>query len=419
MSLSDDFSVVAVLKRIARYVGSCDVASLGGAVNDGTAGHALFLAYAQRSLRDDSLADRVIQMITHAAHWAHRQRDMALVGGSAGVAWVVQHLYAKIGLIEDDPLQRFDEGLLAYLRGPNALLEAELLKGLAGIASYLLERLPAENAFAGLEEVAKRLRETAVEDDSGLKWLSYPQRLGFDGPEYQPTFVNLGMAHGVPGVISVLARMHVAGVAGAAELLYGAAKWMVHACGEAPRPYWYPCEVLSTGAPGRGSRMAWCYGDVGIALALTHAAVALDDKRLRAFAHSLAVHAASVRDDTTPGWPQDASLCHGTAGLAQLFRCLAADHGDQRLSDAAGFWMIETLRLATTTASVHSLYASRQPRFTAGGHRFVWGKDHGLLTGASGVGLVLASELLPTSPTWSTVLSMNQAQKAENVTITA
>src|SRR5439155_20242508 len=74
-------------------------------------------------------------------------------------------------------------------------------------------------------------------------------------------YYNLGLAHGVPGVIAVLGGAVAAGVRPdvAPQLLEGSVKWLLGK----QLPADADTAFASWAGPGieeRGSRLAWCYG---------------------------------------------------------------------------------------------------------------------------------------------------------------
>ena len=86
-------------------------------------------------------------------------------------------------------------------------------------------------------------------------------------------YYNLGLAHGVPGVIALLGAACATGVAAgtARPLLDGAVAWLL-----AQRlPDGFVSQFSYWAGPGikaEPSRLAWCYGDLGLAAALLYAA---------------------------------------------------------------------------------------------------------------------------------------------------
>src|SRR5690606_6343714 len=124
-----------------------------------------------------------------------------------------------------------------------------------------------------LNLVLDRLVETAEHRSDGITWWTNPELLPEETRvQFPEGNYNLGVAHGVPGVIGFLGEVCAAGVAvdKARPLLDGAVRWTL----ANQRP---PGSVSRFGynvVPDRkaeavpGSRLAWCYGDLGLAVSL-------------------------------------------------------------------------------------------------------------------------------------------------------
>src|SRR5262249_34331610 len=153
-------------------------------------------------------------------------------------------------------------------------------------------------------------------------------------------YYNLGLAHGVPGVLGLLGRVCATGVARgkARSLLDGAVRWLLDQDGPGSFPYW-----AAPGAAGDTARLAWGYGDPGVAAALAGAAGRVADRAGDAAARGLARRAAE-RPSEESG-VKDAGLCHGSAGLAHLFNRMFHATGEPRLAEAARSWFEQTLAM--------------------------------------------------------------------------
>ena len=138
------------------------------------------------------------------------------------------------------------------------------------------------------------------------------------------------------------------------------------------------------------SRLAWCYGDLGIGLALWQAGKAVKnhvwkEKGLDILLQSTkrrALHETSVID---------AGICHGSAGLVMIFRRLFFETQRDEFKDVILYWIDQTLNL------------SRFNDGLAGYKSFVkneWICDYSLLTGISGIGLTLLSYLFEDKQEW-------------------
>lgn len=144
----------------------------------------------------------------------------------------------------------------------------------------------------------------------------------------EPPENDLGLAHGIAGVLSTLALtvdFHEAGLRAVlarqatalrrrAIVAEGLVCWPPHA--QAPQ--------------GMTARAAWCYGAVGIGASLYWTGRRLDDEDLRRFAlAALEAHASMPCDRCGL---TDFALCHGTLGNALVYASVASASGSERLA---------------------------------------------------------------------------------------
>ena len=203
------------------------------------------------------------------------------------------------------------------------------------------------------------------------------------------------MAHGIAGVIPLLARVHRLGLARQTvrPLLDGAVGWLLaHMVDTASGPA-VPFFVAN-GVESGPARSAWCYGDPGVAAALLLAARDVGEPAWMAVATGLALRAAARPPDQTR--VVDAGLCHGSAGLAHLFNRMYQMTAEPALADAARFWVERTLDLCYAAASDRDAAFADVPKPP-------W-KGPGLLEGAAGVALALEAASTTVEPIWDQML---------------
>jgi lantibiotic modifying enzyme len=372
---------------------------------DGRAGAALFHAYLGEALDDDGARETAVRLLEAALDAAFdRPRSASLYQGFTGVAWALAHLTGRlIDAGEEDPNEAVDQALIELLSTRPWPAEYDLIAGLVGIGVYAVERLPRLSARACLEAVVDRLAELAEGRDEGVTWWTAPARL----PEWQRArnprgYCNLGVAHGVPGVIGLLGKACAAKVAEATArpLLAGAVAWLlaqrlppgVGAC--------FPA-VVASDETARPARSAWCYGDPGVAATLLLAARSVGEPSWEAEAIAIA-RGAAARPAEESG-VVDAGLCHGAAGLAQLFSRLYEGTEEQAFEAAARRWLGRALAYRRPRTGAAGFVAARPD--TEGETR---GQiDSGLLEGAAGIGLALLAAATPVSPEWDRMLLLS------------
>jgi hypothetical protein len=144
------------------------------------------------------------------------------------------------------------------------------------------------------------------------------------------------------------------------------------------------------------SRVAWCYGDLGVAVSLMSAAVVTGREDWRADALELA-HGMAARPIET-SLVIDTGLCHGAAGVAHLFNRLSQATGDAVLTRSAETWFAHTLAMRRTDA------IAGFPRGVPSDGAMTWEPAADLLSGATGVALALHAAISPVEPAWDQLL---------------
>jgi hypothetical protein len=382
----------------------------------GSAGLAVLYGYLAQNGHghdSDALARRYLQHA--AAAVAERPATASLYSGLTGVGWAMAHLLLEKGIgpfcakhpwgrsgkmdlspFPADDLAEIDEVLLDHLDQSPWRDHYDLIQGLVGFGVYALERLPRPAATACLERVVDRLAETAEHQGDGTTWWTDPVWLSAETrAEYARGYYNLGLAHGVPGVIGLLGQVCAAGVARdkARPLLDGAVRWLLEQDGPEGFGYW-----VGPGARRDKARLAWCYGDPGIAAALLGAARCVGQPAWEAAALAIARRAAQRPFDQSG--VRDAGLCHGSAGLGHLFNRMFQATGEPWLAEAARAWFEWTLTMRRPGQGIGGYEAWNSDG--AGGQS--WSSDTDLLNGAAGIALALLAATTSTEPLWDRML---------------
>jgi len=391
-----------VAAAIEPLIDTCDDASVAG----GASGHAVLATYLDRALPEngyDRMADR---WLARAATLLRRQRmDSGMFSGFPGVVWTISHLDAMRNPDARDRGAAIDDALGVFLERSPWTGCHDLVSGLAGLGVYAAERAARPTAARCASSIVARLDETAERRDGGITWHTPPRLLPPNQRELVAEgYYNLGVAHGIPGIIAALATLWAAGVDRECTrfLLDGAVAWLLSmpwADGNAAAfPAWVP---VVDGAPRHDvppARLAWCYGDLGVAAALLVAARAVGEGAWEHAALCIARRAAA-RPQNESG-VADAALCHGAAGVGHVFNRLYQATGDESLGAAARMWIRRALDM-------------REPRCGVAGYRAYagaddsWKDDAGFLTGAGGIALALAAAATEIEPAWDRVLLLS------------
>ena len=392
-------TILEIEQGLDRYLGSGD-AELGD-VTGGYAGAALFYAYLHAASANADAADRALAAIDRSTSaLAEKQLLPALYSGFLGVGWVVTHLTRDLFDGDAELAVEIDDALRQLLTNVEDRLTFELIYGLAGYGTYLVERLPDPGAAALLGRVLDLLEESR--DAAGV-WHSDPGWMSPWQREQMPRgCYNLGVAHGIPGVIGFLAAAHREGVRDPRLERFAddAVRWTLARKCDEPSSL-FPAFIPVGGEP-YPTRTAWCYGDLGVAAVLLSAAQSFgrDDWKREA----LAIARTAARRSLEETMVRDAGLCHGSTGIAHLFNRMAQASGDDELRDAAERWVrvaLDMRRPGEGLAGLLSWVDITENGKTVG---WQWKSEPGFLSGVAGIGLALLAAVTDFEPAWDRVL---------------
>jgi lantibiotic modifying enzyme len=395
-------TVQAILNDLAPL--ECDPSG-DPSLASGTSGLAVLHSYVARTDTHGDHAALAVQHLQHTtAAVAERPIEASLYSGLTGVGWVLAHLQGQLPAFDgEEDLAEIDEALLQHLNQSPWRDDYDLISGLVGFGVYALERLrvarPGSSkdvAIKCLERVIDRLAETAELRGDGVTWWTNPAWLPRETREKCPRgYYNLGLAHGVPGVIALLGLACAAGVAAgtAQPLLDKAVRWLL--AQEGPRGF---ASWLEPDIPAEPARLAWCYGDPGVAMALFAAARCVAEPVWEGKALEIARRAAQ-RPPGDSG-VRDAGLCHGAAGLGHLFHRLYQASSAPEFGSAARYWFEQALQMRRPGQGIGG-YQARQLDDKG---ELAWITDPGLLSGSAGIALALLAATTRIEPSWDRML---------------
>lgn len=392
-------------------------------------GHEQALLYAYLAVAFDDLgwANRATECLNGAIDDAGRSYGyFGLFGGVAGLGWTVEHVAHLLKSVsepqeedegespscqnvddetDEDLNAEIDSAVLSRVLGGTASSPYDLVSGLVGFGTYFLERLPRKSAIQGIQAVFDRLESLADGAGGKTRWHSGPELLpDWQRKECPNGYYNLGVAHGIPGIIhflSEIAGTNIVEQARSQSLRDGAISWLL----AQRRPEGSLSRFSAWLAPdtdGADSRLAWCYGDLGIMSVLRQVARRTGRHDWQGFADELLNHClAWPLDRTGIG---DAPLCHGAAGVAHIFNRIYQTEGDPRCLDAALRWYQRTMSFRKNGTGVGGFSSLTRPD-PLGPH--VWEASSAFLDGAAGVGLALLAAVTPIEPEWDRMLLLS------------
>ena len=355
---------------------SSNITGIGWA--SGMSGIGLFLFYYSRLIRSIDTEELAFQLISDAVDEFNKHNSIStFCNGVAGVGWIIEYL-VKNDFIEsntDELLRSIDTYVLKSITMDMRRKEYDYLHGILGKGLYLLNRKSI--AKEDLEYVVDSVYEIAVKEGNYFKYKS----------SYLPKGIlvdNLSLSHGSASVINIISRFYERGIKKerSKEIVDKSLNYLLASRLENLGSV-FP-SLLSPEIKPEKSRLAWCYGDLGIAASLLDMAERMNMSDIRDFAIDT-LHKTTKRKDLKSNSVIDAGICHGTSGIAHIFNRVYNSTKEQEFKNAADYWVSKTIEFARYQDGIagYKAYSSLRGLYNT----------YGILEGVSGIGLMLVSWL--------------------------
>jgi hypothetical protein len=362
-------------------------------LSGGAAGIAVAMAAAAGGGHYDRAGELAVAHLDAAVEvLAARPFSMSLYSGFAGIGWAANTVDVLLSRAADS-CEAIDSALASAVWRYPELGPYDVIDGLAGLGIYALARWPHGAAADVLVGVLRQLARRASTDADGVYWRTAQETLIGPRRQFYPEGgVDVGFAHGMAGLLPLLARACSLGVCEPTirPLLDGGVSWLLAHLVDGPGGRTMP-SFVAPGAQPPPARSAWCYGDPGVAVALLLAGRDLGEPAWQQAGVELALRAGRRLPEQSG--VTDAGFCHGAAGLGHLFQRMYQLTGEEELAGAATFWIDRTLAMCDAAAGGTGSDPAPVP----------W-QGPGLLEGAAGIALVLLAACEPAEPAWDQVL---------------
>ncbi len=225
------------------------------------------------------------------------------------------------------------------------------------------------------------------------------------------TAVDLGIAHGIPGIIGALLRVSPRGAPlhdRITKMVRPVLRFLLSMRSHGAEKSEFPSSMIIGKKSEFPSRLAWCYGDPGVASVLLDAGMFLNDPQI--LEEALEVGVLAAKRVLSRSELLGHCLCHGMAGLLVIFRKLARHFPDPELGAAA-----DMLREELINWGLRDLEKGRQPyacQYFLDEHGAnLWPENDGFLFGMSGVLLALLAERVPGPRWWMRALLLDEVDE--------
>lgn len=303
--------------------------------------------------------------------------SLSFAEGITGAGWYLNYLN-RSGQIQIDLtsfLEQVDElvfnDAVKNLKSTNH----DFLYGAIGNGIYLVERIGENNVQLYLYNLVRLLMDLSVKDEHGnLYWVEANSK----------KTVNLSLSHGCASKVVFFSKLLKSNRKNSylKNCLNKSANFLLSSKNTVNCGSMFP-SILADGVGNDCSRLAWCYGDLGIGIALWQAGEVLNDQQFRDEAVKIylnSLHRVNFEETQIC----DAGICHGSSGIALMYNRMYKSTKIKEFRDAALFWCQKTIDFKNNP-NVTADYRSWN------GNELGWQLDDSLLTGSTGVDLTILS----------------------------
>lgn len=336
----------------------------------------------------------------------NRVQDISLFDGLCGVGFAAdcmsdngRRYQSFIGTLNGHIADIAEQNIANYKKLPLNEFFYDVMYGLTGTANYLLRAGKEETIKNTLLHILQYLTELCKVDDNGIPQFAIQadkSQLFRLVKSSKIRYVNLGLSHGIPGILLVLLRAYEAGIAVPKQLeaIRYLAEYLFESCViTADDSFWEAQKIIGIGKDKAvPARDAWCYGTPGVAYSLLIAARVLKQEKMRELAvESMKQSLSKLRDVISP------TFCHGLSGLC----CLARKFYEYTKDEYFYEMYMKLLDQILELYSDENPFGFIDKELEKG--KVVDKNEIGLLTGTSGVLLTILSCYRPVKTGWDSI----------------
>lgn len=358
----------------------------------GTLGLLFYYFHAGNLLKDKNILTRSYDLIEALFEALNADNsglvNTSLFDGFTGFAYVsnylVQHKFLELEVNEE--FKELDIQLFTAAKTQIEADDIDYLHGALGIILYFTERDQNPEINNYLNILVTKLMSRAIIDDFGI-WF---KNTTWKNPEKNEE-INFSLSHGLCSVLLILLKAYP--LIDQNQVCEKVIREGIRTIIKHELPVDFDNEEFSY-FPGsfnpkkneifRFNRLAWCYGDLNVVLLLYRAGIILNDSRYTNIANRIGLKTV-IRKKPVATHCINSHFCHGSAGLAQLYKAIYFETSNRVYKDAYENWINITLSYIDKEINENIYIAN----------------NAGLLEGWAGVALVLTDYLAETKLNWT------------------
>lgn len=391
-------------KQIVDIVAAHDLNNVS--ILSGNTGSLFLLCYYAEYTKNDhyrEVAEKLIIDMHHKITEGQYYFDFGYSNGLSGYLWALNNLINS-GYIELDLSDYFSEALPPISNYMFEKMEEgnyDFLHGALGPANLLVDIIDVfPNNASELKRLNKKLLEKSIYNET-KNTLHFVSTVTAKDNEKQ-SVINLSLSHGMASIIYYLVRCLKNKEVATPEIELALKQiinyYKTNQNVASDNMSFFPSWVKLDGFVEQNSRLAWCYGDIGIGMVLYEAGIFFNDSELKSYALEILKLTAKRRDPIKEN-VIEGNFCHGASGLVEIYTTIYDLTKDELFLETAKYWLQITLDLATYEDGF------------AGYKTDLFGKKEyqnncTLLEGVAGIGLVFLENLMDKSLPWKKALML-------------
>jgi lantibiotic modifying enzyme len=370
----------------------------------GTSGISLFHFYYAVLLDNDEGIDRGVDIISGSIKEINEGYSFpTFCNGIAGTGWVIEFLKGEgfIDLDTDVLLSELDTYLLECMQLDIELRNLDFLHGALGYAYYFLKRYEHTNSRELRDKYQNIIKkfiddlETCAQKDNEAVWWGSDQQ------------VNIGLSHGMSSIINFLSKLsrYEAFRERVRPIIdQGVIFIMRYRNYENNTLSLFPNIITENKDIDRTSRLAWCSGDLGIGITLWQAGKSLNNTKYCNEALTILRH-TTTRRSSEKTFVKDAGVCHGAAGVMNMYHYIYKQTNEDLFKEAMNYWMDEVINMSSHVDGLAGYKKLvRKQRDQESEWEYEWKNETNLLQGIAGIGLSIISYLATFDMKWDECL---------------
>lgn len=309
-----------------------------------------------------------------------------LLEGFDGIGWVLTYM-KKCNIIDSDELLKdVDDFLIQSIRLNINTNNFDLLYGSIGKIQFLIdsERYKEKQIIDLIDGIVNKLYETRIEKNKRIYWYDLDSEK-----------INLGLSHGLASIFIFLLKLQELNFKNKniKKMILGIIKSYAYFENKIPGISSFGASFPYTRNDTSHSRLAWCYGDLGIAYSFLYADTVLKNQNTKIKYNDM-LNLLLQREISDSGLVHfynysffDTGFCHGLSGIYYILFKMNEMEPNLILQKKIKYWEDELLKNLNIQLSIEGDIVFPETR--QGTDEIYKIEKETMLNGLCGVGLVL------------------------------